>query len=176
MNVAAGKTEFVQLMQENKGIIFKVCNAYCPHIQDREDLAQEIIYNLWKSWPGFNNSYKFSTWMYRIALNVAISSYRKKNKDMSTISLDLIETEIADKTEQHDNTAENSVLLQQFINELNTLDRALMLLYIDGESYAEIADILGITETNTATKINRIKNNLRQKVSGLKKQLWKINQ
>ena len=88
--------------------------------------------------------------MYRIALNVAISSYRKKNKDMSTISLDENKTEIADKTEQHDSTAENSVLLQQFINELNTMDRALMLLYIDGKSYGEIADILGITETNTS--------------------------
>ena len=169
MNKEADKTEFLQLVQDNKGIIFKVCNAYCQHTHDREDLAQEIIYNLWKSWQGFNNSYKFSTWMYRIALNVAISAYRKKNKDMPTISLDGNETEIADKTEQHDSTAENSELLQQFINELNTMDRALMLLYMDGKSYAEIADILGITETNTATKINRIKNSLKQKVSGLKK-------
>ena len=169
MNNGADKTAFLQLIQDNKGIIFKVCNAYCPLMQDREDLAQEIIYNLWKSWPGFNNSYKFSTWMYRIALNVAISSYRKKNKDISTISLDENKTEIIDKIEPYENTEENSALLQQFINALNTLDRALMLLYIDGKSYGEIADILGITETNTATKINRIKNILKEKVSGLNK-------
>lgn len=169
MNIAADKQAFVQLINENKGIIFKVCNAYCPNIHDREDLAQEIIYNIWKSWNSFNSSYKFSTWMYRIALNVAISFYRKQNKNVSTISLDANEKEIADTHEQQDITTENIALLQQFINELNTLDRALMLLYIDGKSYAEIAEILGITETNTATKINRIKNHLKQKVSGLNK-------
>jgi len=169
MNKEPDKQAFVQLIQENKGIIFKVCNAYCPNVHDREDLAQEIIYNVWKSWSGFDNSYKFSTWMYRIALNVAISYYRKQNRNTSTISLDETEKEIADTTQQHDATTENTLLLEQFINELNTLDKALMLLYIDGKSYAEIAEILGITETNTATKINRIKNNLKQKVSGLNK-------
>jgi len=169
MNKEADKQAFIQLVQENKGIIFKVCNAYCPNIHDREDLAQEIIYNAWKSWGSFNSNYKFSTWMYRIALNVAISSYRKKNKNVSSVSLDSNEKEIADTHEQHDITTENIALLQQFINELNTLDRALMLLYIEGKSYAEIAEILGIRETNTATKSNRIKNNLKQKVSGLKK-------
>jgi RNA polymerase sigma factor (sigma-70 family) len=169
MNREPDKQAFVQLMQDNKGIIFKVCNAYCSNVHDREDLAQEIIYNVWKSWSGFDNSHKFSTWMYRIALNVAISFYRKQNKNTSTISLDETEKEIANTTEQHDAGTENSLLLEQFINELNTLDKALMLLYIDGKSYAEIADILGITETNTATKINRIKNTLKQKASGLNK-------
>ena len=169
MNKEPDKQAFVQLMQDNKGIIFKVCNAYCPNVHDREDLAQEIIYNVWKSWSGFDKSYKFSTWMYRIALNVAISFYRKQNKNTSTISLDETEKEIADTTAHHDARTENTLLLEQFINELNTLDKALMLLYIDGKSYAEIAEILGITETNTATKINRIKNNLKQKVSGLNK-------
>lgn len=169
MNKEANKQAFTQLIQENKGIIFKVCNAYCPNIHEREDLAQEIIYNAWKSWNSFDSNYKFSTWMYRIALNVAISFYRKQNKNVSTISLDANEKEIADTHEQHDSTTENIALLQQFINELNTLDRALMLLYIDGKSYAEIADILGISETNTATKINRIKNHLKQKVSAINK-------
>ena len=169
MNKEADKQAFTQLIQENKGIIFKVCNAYCPNIHDREDLAQEIIYNVWKSWSSYNGNNKFSTWMYKIALNVAISFYRKQNKNVSTISIDGNENEIADTSEQHDITTENIALLQQFINELNTLDRALMLLYIDGKSYAEIAEILGISETNTATKINRIKNKLKQKVSELNK-------
>lgn len=167
MNKEPDKQAFVQLMQDNKGIIFKVCNAYCPNIQDREDLAQEIIYNVWKSWSSFDNSHKFSTWMYKIALNVAISFYRQQNKNVSTISID--EKEIADALQQPDVTTENTLLLEKFINELNTLDKALMLLYIDGKSYAEIAEILGISETNTATKINRIKNNLKQKVLGLNK-------
>ena len=169
MHNEADKKEFVQLIQDNKGIIFKVCNAYCNNVHDREDLAQDIIYNVWKAWSSYDSSYKFSTWMYRIALNVAISFYRKQHTNTKAVSFDLTETEIADKTEPHDTTAENSALLQQFISELNVLDRALMLLYIDGKSYTEIAGILGITETNTATKINRIKNTLKTKVSGLKK-------
>ena len=169
MHNEADKKEFVQLIQDNKGIIFKVCNAYCANVHDREDLAQEIIYNVWKSWSSFDNSYKFSTWMYRIALNVAISFYRKLHTTTKTISFEATDTEIADKTGHYDTSAENSALLQQFINELNMLDRALMLLHIDGKTYAEIALILGITETNTATKINRIKNTLKTKVSVLKK-------
>ena len=103
--------------------------------------------------------------MYRVALNVAISFYRKEKKSAPTVSLVASEMEIEDKAAPHDVTEENSQRLQQFINELKPLDRALMLLYIDGKSYAEIAEILGISATNTATKINRIKNNLKQKVS-----------
>src|SRR5436190_5315367 len=113
MNKAVDKTEFVQLIQDNKGIIFKVCNAYCSNIHDREDLAQEIIYNVWKSWSSFDNNYKFSTWMYRIALNVAISFYRNQNKNTLMISLDANEKEIADATAHHDTTTENTLVLEQ---------------------------------------------------------------
>ena len=105
--------------------------------------------------------------MYRVALNVAISSYRKEKKAAPTISFAENEMDIEDRSEYNESEV-NSQLLQQFINELKPLDRALMLLYIDGKNYAEIAEILGITETNTSTKINRIKNNLKQKVSGSK--------
>ncbi|MEP6844540.1 MAG: sigma-70 family RNA polymerase sigma factor [Panacibacter sp.] len=169
MNKQPGKEEFLRLIHDNSGIIFKVCNAYCITVQDREDLAQEIIYNLWKSIRSFDNSYKFSTWMYRVALNVAISFYRKESKSMPIVSLSEHATEIEDKTTEQQKTEEKSRLLQQFISELKPLERALMLLYIDGKSYTEIAEILGITETNTATKISRIKNNLRQKVLGVNK-------
>jgi RNA polymerase sigma factor (sigma-70 family) len=168
MNNQQGKESFLLLIQGNKAIIFKICNAYCASIHDREDLAQEIIYNLWKSWPAFDNSYKFSTWMYRVALNVAISYYRKQSKNVTTVYLADHENEIAGD-EEHDATDEDVQLLQQFISELKPLDRALILLYADGNTYAEIADILGITETNTATKISRIKNNLKQKAVALNK-------
>jgi len=167
MNNQPGEEAFLQLIQENRGIIFKICNAYCADMTIGEDLAQEIIYHLWKSQQRFDNSYKFSTWMYRVALNVAISFYRKEKKSAPTISLAEHDTEIEDKAEQQESDA-NSQLLEQFINELKPLDRALMLLYIDGKAHSEIAEILGITETNTSTKINRIKNHLKQKVSGIK--------
>lgn len=168
MNNQQGKEAFLQLIHENKGIIFKICNAYCAGIHDREDLAQEIIYNLWKSWPAFDNSYKFSTWMYRVALNVAISYYRKQSKNVTTVYLADHETEIAVEAD-HNLTENDFILLQQFISELKPLDRALILLYADGNTYAEIADILGITETNTATKISRIKNSLKQKAAASNK-------
>src|SRR4051794_39902479 len=85
MTIPSGKETFVQLIQENKKIIYKVCNSYCTHKDERDDLAQEIVYNLWKSYPHFDAELRFSTWMYRIALNVAISYYRKENKSTTRI-------------------------------------------------------------------------------------------
>jgi RNA polymerase sigma-70 factor, ECF subfamily len=168
-NTGSEKEDFLKLIEDNKGIIFKICNSYCADANDREDLAQEIIYQLWRSGKNFNEDHKFSTWMYRVALNTAISFYRKeKNKN---IKVPLAESiyEIADKDDGAKKTEEDITLLQQFINELKELDRALMILYLEDKSYKEIAEILGITETNVATKISRIKENLKQKFSKFKK-------
>ncbi|TDQ10995.1 RNA polymerase sigma-70 factor (ECF subfamily) [Pedobacter metabolipauper] len=157
--------EFTRLIKENKGIIYKICNSYCASKDDRDDLAQEIIYNLWKSFNSFNAAYKFSTWMYRIALNVAISFYRQKKrfKNQSPIPEGLIvfAEQLEDKTE----IEENLQLLQNFINELKEIDKAIILLYLDNKSHREISEITGFTETNIATKINRIKEKLRLKFS-----------
>jgi len=167
MNKQPGKEDFLQLVQDNRGIIFKICNSYCHNKNDREDLAQEIIYQLWNSGRSFNTDHKFSTWMYRVALNVAISFYRKEKKTGTIISLDESHAEFADKHEGQNETEENINLLQQFINELKELDRALMILYLESKPYNEIAEILGITETNVATKISRIKEKLKQKFSNI---------
>ena len=156
--------DFLTLIEGNKRIIFKICNAYCRNVDDREDLAQEIIYQLWKSWSSFNAQYKHSTWMYRIALNVAISFYRKTQKTTGTVLLGDHVIEIADENlEEH--LESNLNALQQFINELNPLDRALMLLYLEEKSHKEMAEIIGITPTNVATKIGRIKEQLKQRFS-----------
>ncbi len=155
--------EFIKLIKENKGIIYKICNSYCADKDSREDLAQEIIYNLWKSFFSFNEAFKFSTWMYRIALNVAISFYRQERKfrNYDSISEGLIVFE-----ENPDTGVETNLqLLQGFINELKEIDKALILLYLDDKSHKEIAEITGFTETNVATKINRIKEQLRIKFS-----------
>ena len=154
--------EFLKLIQDNQRIIFKICNSYCHTKRDREDLAQEIIYQLWKSGKNFNPDYKFSTWMYRIALNVAISFYRKWEKRKPEIPLSETLIEFEDKDEGAPETEEKINRLQQFINELKELDRALMILYLEDKSYKEIAEIIGITETNVATKINRIKGKMKQ--------------
>ena len=157
--------EFTRLIGENKGIIYKICNSYCADKDDREDLAQEIIYNLWKSFNNFNSEFKFSTWMYRIALNTAISFYRreKKYKNHDPIMEGLIVFE--EKSEDKTVVENNLLLLQDFINELKEIDKAIILLYLDDKSHREIAQITGFTETNVATKINRIKDKLRTNFS-----------
>lgn len=155
------KNLFVQRIQENRKIIYKICNSYCVNLDARDDLAQEIVYNLWKSFASYNPHFKFSTWMYRVALNVAISFYRNENlsKKYVPFSEDLLvfEENIDVTTESESNLK----LLQGFINELKEIDKSIMLLYLDEKSYKEIAEITGITESNVATKINRIKDKLR---------------
>ena len=162
-----GREEFLQLIQENKGIIFRICNSYCRNKNDREDLAQEIIYQLWKSNQTFNNEHRFSTWMYRVALNVAISFYRRERKATNTVLMGAHVIETAD--ENLDAGLESNLsLLQQFINQLKPLDKALLLLYLEEKPQKEIAEIMGISLSNVATKIGRIKELLRQKFSNLK--------
>jgi len=104
--------EFLNLIQENKRIIFKICNSYCKNKDDREDLAQEIVYQLWKSWSAFNTDYKFSTWMYRISLNVAISFYRKEKKSDSTILLGDSLIELEDSNDMPPEMESNINMLQ----------------------------------------------------------------
>lgn len=163
------KETFVRLMEENKGIIIKICNSYCNNIDDRDDLAQEIVFNLWKAFVDYTPDYKFSTWMYRIGLNVAISFYRKEMRaiQFSAYTEDLL---VFDDESENKSEAENSLgLLQKFIQELKEIDKSIMLLYLEHKSYKDIAEIVGITESNVATKINRIKINLKSKFQTLNK-------
>lgn len=158
---------FLSVIEQHKGIIYKVANSYCKNTEDRKDLIQEIIYQLWRSFDRYNDMYKYSTWLYRIALNVAISFYRKDSKRTgraSELRADIIV--IADEKEDNEPQLH---LLQHFISELPELDRAIMILYLEEKSYKEIADILGLTETNIATKINRIKKRLKAKFSTIHK-------
>lgn len=176
--------EFLQLIGDNKGILFKISNSYCRNREDREDLMQEIVYQLWKSARRYDVNRKFSTWMYRIALNVAISSYRRQRRSGLRIAFggDLHLMELADggaepghhlaepadrRVERMDRHAEPDTedrigMMQRFISEQNELDKALMILYLEERPYREIAEILGITETNVATKLSRIKGRLKQ--------------
>lgn len=163
MNTVTDKDGFVKLIEENKGIILKICRSYCNNPADREDLAQEIIYHLWKSGNSFNPDYKFSTWMYRVALNVAISYYRKEKKAPAITTVEALHINIVDDAAAVNEKERNLQLLQQFITELKRLDKALILLWFEARSYKEIADIIGITETNVATRINRVKQQLKNK-------------
>jgi RNA polymerase sigma factor (sigma-70 family) len=155
---------FQTLVDEHKKILYKVCNSYCRDRDARDDLAQEIIIQLWRSFERFDERYRFSTWMYRIALNVAISFYRRENTRTRYLISD--EEHLLEAIDEKENQPDDIRLLYEFIDGLDPLNKALVLLYLDGNNYQEIADVLGISETNTATKINRLKNKLKQELGG----------
>lgn len=164
MPASAENNPFLQLVETNKAIIYKVCHSYCRNQADREDLAQEIVYQLWRSAQRYDESLRFTTWMYRVALNTAISFYRKQKNDAVTV-LSGEEENIADAGTEED---ENLKRLQTCINGLKDLEKALMLLYLEGHSHKEIAGILGITVTNVATSIGRVKEKIKQKLNVIK--------
>jgi len=161
MNTTDNREAFLQLIAQNKGIIIKICNSYCRNKDDRQDLAQEMIYQLWKSGNSFDHSYKFSTWMYRVALNVAISFYRRSQQHHS-IALDEWHINIEDPQDNSSEKENNIRLLQQFISQMKELDKAMILLWSESRPYKEIAEIVGISETNVATRISRLKERLKQ--------------
>ncbi|HEY2292666.1 MAG TPA: sigma-70 family RNA polymerase sigma factor [Thermoanaerobaculia bacterium] len=158
---------FLTLLDEHKKILYKVAGSYCRNPEDRRDLEQEIVAQLWRSFDRYDESYKFSTWMYRIALNVAISFSRSETRrSRHTVPAGESILEIADVRE----TAETDAglqILRRLIAQLDELDRALILLYLDGNRYDTIAEILGISETNVGTKIGRIKARLRRDAATL---------
>jgi RNA polymerase sigma-70 factor (ECF subfamily) len=158
------KTEdFLNMIDSQKRLIYKVTNAYCRASEGREDLVQEIILQLWQSYDKYNSNYKLTTWTYRIALNTAISYYRKSKKrlDSTTDLLPIIETNLISAEPYQEN--KEVKMLYSFIQELKEIDKALILLYLDELSHKEIAEVMGISTTNVATKISRIKKNLQLK-------------
>lgn len=164
MTTAALQERFQTLVDEHKKILYKVCNSYCRNRDDREDLGQEIIVQLWRSFGSFDARCRFSTWMYRIALNVAISFYRRETtRRHYALSGDEHVPDMIDETATRPAWIE---ALYEFIEGLDPLNKALVLLYLDGHSYLEIAEVLGISETNAATKIGRLKQAMRQEFRG----------
>jgi RNA polymerase sigma factor (sigma-70 family) len=156
---------FLRLVEQHRGIIRKVALGYSSTLADRNDLTQEIMLQLWKAYPRYSPDRPFSTWMYRIALNVAISFLRRNTRPVrQTIPLDEIGHELADENAPRPEIDERIDLLQRIIATLDPLNRALLLLYLDDHSYREIASILGLTETNVATKLSRLKERLRQEL------------
>jgi RNA polymerase sigma-70 factor (ECF subfamily) len=163
---ADAEAQFAELLERHRGIVFKVAATYCRNRADREDVAQEIVTQLWRAFPKFDATRgKFSTWMYRIALNVAISFVRSNSmRERHTVALD--EThDFEDSSPVSAEEDERVRLLHAFIDRLDSLNRALLLLYLDDRSHRDIAAILGITETNVATKISRLKQRFAREMS-----------
>jgi RNA polymerase sigma-70 factor (ECF subfamily) len=154
------------LIEAHKGILYKVANAYCKNPEDRGDLIQEILIQLWLSFKRFDPRTKFSTWMYRIALNVAISRYRSERRRIhDAVSMDELGFEVSVADQMLSEAGDDIRLLRELIEQLDEMNRALVLLYLDGYSHDEIAGILGITATNVATRINRIKGRWQNEVA-----------
>ncbi len=152
---------FLQDIQNNQNIIYKVCNLYRDSREDQEDLFQEIVYQLWKSYPGFKGESKLSTWMYRIALNTAIAAYRKP-----TIKITYPE-ELPDQLHYSldTNSSENEERLFSALRTLSDAEKAVISLYLEDFSYEEIAAITGLTENNVGVRLNRIKSKLKERLN-----------
>ena len=152
--------EFVQIITENQGKIHKVCSVYCDMEEDRRDLFQEILAQLWKSYPSFRNESKFSTWMYRVALNTAITSFKKDKRqpDKSGISYENLQLaeEIYDSREE-----EQIRMLNKAVSQLSGIEKSIILLFLEDKKYEEIAEITGITQNYVRVKMNRIKKKLK---------------
>lgn len=153
---------FTQLIKEHQGLIYKVSALYTEQPQDRNDLYQEIVYQLWKSFDSFRGDAKMSTWMYRVALNTAIGQLKKKKRSPNTVTLDASVVHILDDMDS--DLEERIEALNAQIQQLNILDRGLILLLLEGKKYEEIAEISGLSSTNVGTRISRIKQKLKSKM------------
>jgi RNA polymerase sigma factor (sigma-70 family) len=167
MRTSESQSDFQALIEEHRRILYKVCNSYCRNPHDREDLAQEIVIELWRSFPTFDEQYRFSTWMYRIALNVAISFYRRESTRTRYLLSD--DEVVLNATDESAIESDDIRVLYRLIESLDPFSKALVLLYLDGNSHSEIAESLGITETNVATKIGRLKQAMKRKAAGIER-------
>jgi len=152
--------QFVTELENNQNIVHKVCTLYTNNRDAHKDLFQEITIQLWKAYPKFRGESKFSTWMYRVALNTAITLYRKSKRTIQTQDYESVIFKI--KADEYDATEEEQLkLMYKAVKQLGDIDKALVFLYLEDKDYREISETLGITEVNARVKMNRIKTKLR---------------
>lgn len=151
---------FVTNLEKHQNIVHKICRIYTNDQDSHNDLFQEITIQLWKAFPKFRGDAKFSTWMYRVALNTAITLYRKSKRDIKTQDIDTVSFRIK-ADEYNDETEQQLKLMYTAVKELNDIDKALVFLYLEDQSYREISETLGITEVNARVKMNRVKTKLK---------------
>ncbi len=156
------ETEFIRIIKENEGIIFKIAILYSDNGDDQKDLYQEIVYQLWKSIDSFRNESKISTWMYRIALNTSIAHLRKVKKKGTQVPIDKV---ILNRMDPQDTAMEERItILYDQIKMLSSIEKGLVALHLEGKDYDEIASITGFTSTNVGTRLTRIKQKLKAQI------------
>lgn len=155
--------QFLSIFEDNTGIIIKISRAFTNTSHDREDLINDIALELWKSFEKFKGDSKISTWIYRVALNTSMNYKRKKKKNSLFYSINDFKKEeiIPWLVEQEQESSSELELLYNCIDELNEINKAIILLYLDGNSHDEISEIMGISKTNVGTRISRIKEQIK---------------
>lgn len=156
------KQDFIQTIKDNEGIIYKITRVYTNDSEEQKDLYQEIVYQLWKSYESFQGKSKISTWMYRVALNTSIAHLNQQKKKGHSVSLDF---ELLNRPDEQDGVLEEQMqILYAHIKQLNVIEKGLILLFLEGKSYDEIAAITGFTVTNVGTRLGRIKQKLKTNI------------
>ncbi len=151
---------FIELLEKHQNIVHKVCRIYTNNQDAHNDLFQEITIQLWKAFPKFRGDSKFSTWMYRVGLNTAITLYRKSKRRIRTEEFDAFQFKIS--AEAYDDTEEEQIkLMYKAVHQLNDIDKGLIFLYLEDKNYKEISETMGISEVNARVRMNRIKTKLK---------------
>lgn len=152
---------FVEELEQHQNIVHKVCRMYTNDQESHNDLFQEITIQLWKAYGKFRGESKFSTWMYRVAINTAITLYRKSKRSVKTADFDAFDFKI--KAEEYDDDEEQKLkLMYAAVKQLNDIEKALVFLYLEDKSYKEISETMGISEVNARVKMNRVKTKLKK--------------
>lgn len=152
--------EFLSILEQYISIIVKIVNVYTYNAQDKKDLMSDIIFELWKSYPKFKGNAKVSTWLYRVALNIALKTKRKRDNNKILFVEELISFDVSTFTETFDSKSTVNTLYK-CIEELNPINKAIILLYLDDKSNEEIADVTGLSRTNLNTRLSRIREQLK---------------
>ncbi|HLO54559.1 MAG TPA: sigma-70 family RNA polymerase sigma factor [Saprospiraceae bacterium] len=154
--------DFLHTIKENEGIIYKLVNIYAEKDNDQQDLYQEIVYQLWKSHQSFKGNSDISTWIYKVALNTSLTHIKLKKKYTENNAIQNVEFQVEDTLDIHQ---ENKISeMYQLIRTLNEIDKAIIFLFLEGKNHQEIAIIIGLSVSNIGTRINRIKQNLKNKI------------
>jgi len=159
------ENKFVDLVDKNQNLIHKICRLYTNGEAEHKDLFQEITIQLWKAYPKFRGDSKFSTWMYRVGINTAITLYRKSKRRIRSYNFDEVSHKIPEDTTYNYIEDQQLEAIYEAVKALNDVDKAIVFLYLEDKSYKEISETIGLTEINARVKMNRIKNKLKKQLN-----------